>query len=553
MRKRSFFYLFFFTLLSLFGSSCIPGVTTKKKSDDPLKNPVVLYGLTQALTPKSCDEGKGDPYFSKQWHLENEGNLHESAFVGEDAKVKNVWNMGNRGDNILIAVVDDGLDEKHEDLKSALNSTVKGLNYAYANPYVTAQHASDTSAHGTAVAGVAAGRGGNGIGISGAAPCAQIVGRGILEVNATTEQTAEAMTKDSDKIHISNNSWGAADSTGLFSPSSSTWQDSIKEGLENGRNKKGTIYLWAAGNGGKSSPSSTAEIDNSNYDGQANFYGVLAICGVGINGKRAFYSERGANLWVCAHTQGDDGIYPTTAITTTDPTGEAGYNSSTATNEIDNVSYTQNFNGTSSATPLASGVVALVLKENPNLGWRDVRELLAKSARKNDPSNLEWTTNSAGYHINHNYGFGTIDAESAVNLAKNWTIITSPFLTENTNSSSNVSIPDNDPNGISTTVSYSGSIKKIEFVDVEVTSNHTYHGDLTFTLIAPSGTQSILSEKHVCPGTCNGFTGGQTFRFGTARHLGENPNGTWTLKAVDEESGDTGSFSFKLKIYGREN
>lgn len=543
-------------MLIILGNNCIP----KKKEKDPLKNPIVLLGLSQALAPKptTCDKGKVDTYFSKQWHLENKGDQHSSAITGEDARVKNVWNSGNRGDDILIAVVDDGLDEKHEDLKEALSSTVKGLSYSYTNPYLTAQHASNSSAHGTAVGGVAAGRGGNGIGISGAAPCAQLVGRGILEVNASNEQVAEATTKDGDKIHISNNSWGAADNTGQFFPSNSTWQAAIEEGLSSGRSGKGTIYMWAAGNGGKPSPSSTAEIDNSNYDGQANFYGVIAVCGVGINGKRAFYSEKGANLWVCAHTQGDNGTSETTAITTTDPTGNAGYNSSTATSDMSDVNYTQNFNGTSSATPLAAGVVALVLKANPNLGWRDVKEILAQSARKNDSTDSDWKTNNAGFNINHKYGFGTVDAESAVNLAKSWTPITSTLKTASTSNSSIVSIPDNNTAGTSTTVSLSTSITKIEFVDVEVTSNHTNHGDLTFTLTAPSNTQSVLSEKHVCLNgnsqvTCNGFTGGQTFRFGTARHLGENPNGTWTLKAVDDAAGDTGSFSFKIKVYGREN
>lgn len=489
--------------------------------------------------------------------MENKGDLDPSAVSGEDARVKNVWLEGNRGDGIVIAVLDDGLDEEHEDLKDALSS-IKGLNYAYTNPYLTAKHGLPSSAHGTAVAGVAAGRGGNGIGISGASPCAQVVGRGILEVNATQTQVAEATTKDISQIHISNNSWGAADSTGQLNPSASTWQEAILEGLQNGRGGKGTIYLWAAGNGGRPDPSLPIEIDNSNYDGQANFYGVMAICGVGINGKRAYYSERGANLWICTHTQGDNGIASTKAITTTDPSGNAGYNYSGKTAEIQDVNYTQNFSGTSSATPLASGIVALILKANPNLGWRDVREILAKSARKNDPTDPDWTTNRAGYNINHNYGFGTGDAESAVKLAKTWSPITAELKTESTASSNTVSIPDNNASGTTTTVSYSGSITKIEFIDIEVTSNHTYHGNLTFTLIAPSGTQSILSENHSCWNgntqvNCNGFIGGQTYRFGSARHLGENPNGTWTLKAVDGVAGDTGNFSFRLKIYGRAN
>jgi len=530
---------------------------SQKKNDDPLQNPIVVLALANELTkPRTCDEGKTDPLLTDQWHLDNNGSLY-SAVMGEDAKVKPVWQQGNRGDGILISVVDDGLDEVHEDLKAAIHPTIKGLNYAIGS-YTSSQHTQSSSAHGTSVAGVAAGRGGNGIGISGAAPCAQIVGRGILEGGLNTLSEAEAMTKDTKSIHVSNNSWGAADNTGQLFPSNSTWQAAIEEGLKEGRDGKGTIYLWAAGNGGKPSASSSVEIDNSNYDGQANFYGVMAICGVGVNGKRAFYSEKGANLWVCAHTQGDDGTQATVAITTTDPTGEAGYNNGSNSNNLSNPNYTKLFNGTSSAAPLASGVVALLLKSKPELGWRDVREILAKSARKNDPTDSDWTTNAAGYNINHKYGFGTIDADKAVDLAKNWTLIASLLQTDTTNETTLTNIPDNDLTGIEVSTTYSGNIKKLEFLDINVTSDHTYHGDLTFTLTSPSGTKSVLSEQHICYSgdnqtNCNGFTGTKTFRFSSARHLGEDPNGTWKLKAVDGYSGDTGKFKYSLKFYGRAN
>ncbi len=529
---------------------------SQEKNDDPLQNPIVVLALANELTkPKTCDEGKADPLLNDQWHLENNGSLY-SAVSGEDAKVKPLWQQGNRGDGILISIVDDGLDEVHEDLKAAIHPTIKGLNYAIGS-YTSSQHTQSSSAHGTSVAGVAAGRGGNGIGISGAAPCAQIVGRAILEGGLTTFSEAEAMTKDTKDIHVSNNSWGAPDNTGQLFPSNSTWQAAIEEGLSIGRGGKGTIYLWAAGNGGTPGPGYTVEIDNSNYDGQANFYGVMAICGVGVNGKRAFYSEKGANLWVCAHTQGDDGIQATVAITTTDPMGEAGANDGTG-NNLSNPNYTKLFNGTSSATPLASGVVALLLKSKPDLGWRDVREILAKSARKNDPTDSDWNTNAAGYNINHKYGFGTIDASAAVELAKNWTLITSSLLTATTSETALTNIPDNDSTGVEVSNSYSGNITKLEFVDINITSDHTYHGNLTFTLTSPAGTKSILSEKHICYSggsqtTCNGFVGTKTFRFSSARHLGENPNGTWKLKAVDGASGDTGNFKYSLKFYGRAN
>ena len=57
--------------------------------------------------------------------------------------------------------------------------------------------------------------------------------------------------------------------------------------------------------------------------------------------------------------------------------------------------------GTSFATPVAAGVVALMLESNPSLGWRDVQEILARTAQKTDPQHEDWTKNAAGLNINH--------------------------------------------------------------------------------------------------------------------------------------------------------
>ncbi|MBO9497770.1 S8 family serine peptidase, partial [Thalassotalea sp. G20_0] len=82
--------------------------------------------------------------------------------------------------------------------------------------------------------------------------------------------------------------------------------------------------------------------------------------------------------------------------------------------------------GTSFATPLVSGVVALMLEANPNLGYRDVQQILALTARRIDDPNTDWTDNGAhnwnggGMHTSHDYGFGNVDALAAVRLAETW-------------------------------------------------------------------------------------------------------------------------------------
>ena len=571
-----------FVLLLVF---VLPMCSTKKK-DDTLKN-LILFFLLQNLTRKtttttvsstsSCISATSvDPFYANQWHLSNDGTL-STAVSGEDAKVNPVWSGGNLGQDVLVAVVDDGLEVAHEDLKDNISTTVNGYNSR--NGRTDPSHSISTSGHGTNVGGVIAARYNNGIGTRGAAPCATLTGRNILESSITTSIESTAMTQDISKIFISNNSWGATDKTGTLAASSSVWQSAIDSGLSTGRNGKGTIYTWAAGNGASNAftpstitptitgitlpaTSMNQEIDNSNYDGQANYYGVMAICGVGINGVKAYYSEEGANLWVCAHTQGNSSTASTTAISTTDPTGSAGYNTNGSSSNFSNLNYNNKFNGTSSATPLASGVIALLLQAYPNLGWRDVREIIARSARKNDSTDSDWVTNGAGLNINHKYGFGTIDANSALTFAKTWTPLTGSQIVTSTvwqtNGGTAVAIPDNNTGGASQNITVTSSgISSIEWVTLEFVSAHTFFADLTIVLTSPAGTKSILAKKHNClltsgaQGTCPMSSVSNTWKFGSARHLGEAANGTWTVQVWDTATGDTGSFVAKISFRGR--
>ena len=83
-----------------------------------------------------------------------------------------------------------------------------------------------------------------------------------------------------------------------------------------------------------------------------------------------------------------------------------------------------NFVGTSFAAPIVSGVVALMLEANPELGWRDVQDILIRTAVTidiaPDSPNDSWVTNAAGLSHSYEYGFGKVDAKAAVILAQNY-------------------------------------------------------------------------------------------------------------------------------------
>lgn len=551
-------------LSSISLSHCNP-----RKKNDPLSDNLLnLLLINSIVNAREADctfsSSTSDPLNADLWHLDNYGQ--KGGISGEDVRVKPVWDAGYSGNQVIVSIVDDGLDISHEDLRSNISISARSinLNTNSFNP----SHSFSTSAHGTAVGGVIGATGGNGIGVRGAAPCSKLVGVNLLEKSTIfTSDEYRAMVNEVGRVFISNNSWGSPDLYGWLWPSSNLWQQGINEGISLGRGGKGIVYLWAAGNGANGSGITTPLlVDDANYDGQANYYGVMAIGGIGENGKKADYSESGANLWVVAHTQGNNASTYTTAISTTDASGSFGWNTGATASEYTNSNYTKKFNGTSAATPLASGVVALLLSKHPNLSWRDVRELVARSARKNDPSDGDWNTNAAGLNINHKYGFGAIDAEALFTRASSWIPITDTFKTESISPIyPGTAIPDNDlVTGASVLYFVGSSISYIEFVDLEFTSNHTYFPELRITLTSPSGTESVLSDFHACLNPLNNsgcssgntsianMTGSSTYRFGISRFLGENPGGNWTIRVHDGSIGDVGVIqSLRLRIYGR--
>ncbi len=458
-----------------------------------------------------------DPLFSQQWHLRNTGQ--KSGLAGEDVNVTPVWDTFRGSSGEVIAVVDDGLEIGHEDLAA---NVLPGMSWDFLDG-----NADPTGGdHGTSVAGVAAARGFNDLGITGAAPLAGLVGHRLLGAE-TDANEAEALSRNSEVVDIYTNSWGPADDGARLEGPGPLSESAIASGIRSGRSGLGCIYVWAGGNG--------YDDDNSNYDGYANSRYTIAVAASTNLGRRAFYSEKGANLLVSAPSDGG-----TLAITTTDRTGRLGFAAG---------NYVSNFGGTSSAAPLAAGVVALMLQANPNLSWRDVQHILLTTAQQIDPADPDWQTNGVGLPVNHKYGFGRIDASAAVTAAVGWSPA-GPETVVEASASPHVPIPDNDPVGITSTLQIDPDIR-VEFVEVYFTAaNHSYWGDLEIMLTSPAGTRSVLAEGH---------SGGRShvynnWRFGSARLFGESSRGAWTLTVSDRWARDQGTLqSWRLRIHGTKN
>lgn len=179
-----------------------------------------------------------DPLFRNQWHLQNTGST--GTTIGADMKVASAWDIQRMADtNITIAILDQGIDLTHPDLR-----IIPGRNFFDTTTNPSPSNASDN--HGTAVAGVAAAIGNNGIGLAGVAAGARIMPLKILDDNAqiTNVETAKAINWAwQNGADVINNSWGFRNST-----PESVIGSAIISASKNGRGGKGCPVFFSSGN-----------------------------------------------------------------------------------------------------------------------------------------------------------------------------------------------------------------------------------------------------------------------------------------------------------------
>ena len=512
----------------------VPGPTGALEAAETLRRtPGVLSAEPQLAQQFALKLVPNDPLFSRQWQLLNIGQ--NAGTAGMDLHLTNVWNQ-YRGNGVIIGIVDDGLAYAHPDLAPNYNASLsRDFNGNDLDPAPNPA----TDFHGTAVSGLAAGRGDNGIGICGVAYEAGLAGLRLVAAPITDSVASSGILYSNAFIQIKNNSWGAADCPNLGSllehpgPLATS---AFNQGTLVGRGGKGTIYVWAAGNGGDCD-------EDVNYDGFANSVNVFPIGAVTDHGTHASYSESGACLVGCTPSGSSGGQL----LTTTDLPGNDGFNRSGVTGEISDRNYTQTFAGTSASAPLASGVIALVLQANPALNWRDVKEILLRTSTHLQPADPGWQTNGSGIAHHHQFGAGLLNADAAVQMATNWPGVGS--LRTLTFSAPGLprALPDNNPTGVTFTWNVTNAGFRAEHVTLTLSTTHTAWGDLDVTLTSPGGIQSHLASVH------NGHPSYDydNWTFNSVRHWGEQIEGTWTVHIADLAAQDVGTVdAVLLRIYG---
>ena len=492
---------------------------------------IYAAGVTKCLQKAMQDNGQSveesvDPLSACQWHLNNTGQYGEGP--GFDINVAGVW-ATTKGEGINIAVIDSDLQADHYDLDDNID-----LDLSHNLDSLEDSRLLRFGSLGTVITGVIAAER-NDIGVRGVAPEATILFNGGIhwkeEDNSESELVA-AILRNSDVVAVSNNSWGGNEDDNVRR-ASAEWQAALDFGVTKGFGGEGIFYVF---NGG----SHLDYADDANLNERSNSYAATAVCGVGYNDKRLTFGNRGATLWLCA---------PADNIATTNYGNR----------------YLFERWGPSHATAIVSGVAALIRATNEDLTWRDVKLILAASARWNDQSSNSWKTGAAkygatgNYRFSHDYGFGVVDAGAAVALASTWTKLP-PMKTFEASSQDVRQVVPDAPSGccfgpiVTSKVTIDPYIEFVEFVELHIEFDHPSFRDMRIELVSPSGTVStILSAAHSTRINTRFYPHAlrSSVRFGSARHLGEDPAGEWTLRLTDryhERSGDLAAW--RLKIYG---
>ncbi len=443
-----------------------------------------------------------DPLYIHQWHID---------LVTEGEIESEIWSKGINGAGVTIAFIDDGLEFIHPDIFPNYNSSLSwDFNDNDSDPSPTLV----SDAHGTCCAGVAAARDNSNCGV-GIAPRASIAGIRLISKGFYDYQAASALQFHMNEIDIYSNSWGPKDDS--LHKKGPGWlsENAIKNGVNFGRNGKGNIYVWAAGNGRR-------QKDNTNYDGWASMRETIAVSAMNHLGEISWYSEEGASILVTVPSSGANW-----GITTTDLIGYMGSSRTECT---------YGFGGTSSSAPFASGIIALLLQVNSNLTWRDIQSILVYTSKKIDERSSGWVINGKGLNVNHNYGFGLINPISALNYINdpNFKHVGEEKIYTLILDNINQGFTKNNPLSFSFTIEEEGDDEynlQIEHVFITLDIEHSRRGDLVISLESPSGTISYLSRLH------SDTQSNYNWKFMSVHYWGEHIKGDWILRIKDERIG----------------
>ena len=345
---------------------------------------VELIGNTKPIRVVTAAELANDPYFARQWHYHNEGS-NPNAIAGSDINLLEAWKVTMGSPNVIVSVVDGGIDVAHNDLKANLwineaeqNGTPgiddDGNGYIddiYGYNFVTQNATISPHTHGTHVAGTVGAVNNNNLGVSGVAGGSRegegvrLMSCQIFTESGQSGQYAQAIVYGADNgAVISQNSWGYQ-TEGAYEQLVLDAIDYFAEeaGQYEGAPMKGGVVIFASGNNGA---------EGLYYP--ACYSSCISVSAIGPCFKATSYTNYGD--WVSLSAPG----------------GESGYGSAWSVFST----YTDNkyayMDGTSMACPHVSGIAALIVSKygDGKLTAADVKQRLLTGTHNLDTYNPDY-------------------------------------------------------------------------------------------------------------------------------------------------------------------
>ncbi|XP_045501156.1 furin-like protease 1 isoform X2 [Colias croceus] len=498
-------------------SAAVPSPSSATKRDAGSKRE--LQHTRVKGRPRSADYRLmfNDPKWPYMWYLNRGGGL--------DMNVMPAWREGITGRGVVVTILDDGLETDHPDLIA---------NYDPMASYDVNSHDSDpqprydmidSNRHGTRCAGEVAATANNSLCAVGVAYQASVGGVRMLDGDVTDAVEARSLSLNPQHVDIYSASWGPDDDGKTVDGPGELATRAFIEGVTKGRNGKGSIFVWASGNGGR-------EHDNCNCDGYTNSIWTLSISSATERGEVPWYSEMCSSTLAATYSSG---AINEKQVVTTDL----------------HHSCTTGHTGTSASAPLAAGICALALQANRELTWRDMQHIVVRTARPERLSlNGDWRTNGVGRNVSHSFGYGLLDAAGMVRLARSWRTVPPQRRCELAAPRPQRAVPARSSITLQLDVGACPGVNYLEHVQARVSLSAARRGDLRIALTSPAGTRVTLLAPRPHDSSRAGFN---SWPFMSVHMWGESPLGVWQLEVENGGRYMAGPLTqWELIFYGTE-